>query len=687
MRRRGPILHLALILLVAATRGLTDDWPMWRHDPSRSAVSTEDLPQDLELLWKRQLPPHTPAWPNEPRLDFDVSYEPVVAGQTLFLASADPGSVAAYDTETGTEIWQFHANGPVRFAPVVWQGKVYFGSDDSYLYCLAAADGALVWKVRGCPEDRPQRYHLGNNRLISFWPVRGGPVLVDGTVYFTAGIWPTLGVFVGAVDAQTGETLWLDGESNRIENVRLDHNQLHESAVSPQGYLIVQGDLLIVPNGRSMPVRYNRHTGERLYYVQGYRNGASRVTATQRYAFVGNDGVIDLRDGREVGNRWVQAGDDAPAKFEAAKLDLFEGPFQPYKLFPACNARSALGSDGAVYGMHAGVFYAYDAARATTSTYEKERSGRILHPGRWDAPRLWEVDSGQAGKSPSGLALIKAGNRLYSHAQNVLIVAEIGEGQAEPRIAWERELDGTPTTMLAANGKLFVVTEQGNLCCFGAGDGAAREYALNAEGLPEVDDRWTQTARDVLQTSGVNEGYCVLLGLGSGRLLEELLHQSELRVIAVDPKAKLVNATRDRLAAAGLYGSRAEVLVGKPGEFSFPPYLASLVVSENPRRAGITPAIPAEQLVRMLRPYSGTACLRLSAPLACQASQRSARGGSSSYGGRERCRGAPPGPTSPPTRRAPTSRKTSWWMTRWACSGTETATGTASTSTRTTGWE
>jgi len=611
MRLGGLAAQLGLILTVAATHGLTDDWPMWRHDPSRSAVSSEDLPEEMQLLWTRQLPPHTPAWPNEPRLDFDVSHEPVVAGQTLFLASVDHGSVTAYDTETGAEIWRSYANGPVRFAPGVWQGKVYFGSDDGYLYCVAAQDGRLIWKVRGCPENRPERYHLGNNRLISFWPVRGGPVIADGAVYFAAGIWPTLGVFVGALDAETGEAIWIDGESNRIENVRLDHNQLHESAVSPQGYLIVQGDLLIVPNGRSLPVRYNRHTGERLYYLQGYRNGACRVTATQRYAFVGNDGVIDLQDGREVGNRWVQAGTDAPERFEAAKLDLFEGPLYPYKLFPACNARSAVGPDGVMYGMHAGVFHAYDTARATTSTYEADRSGRKLNPGCWEAPSLWELPSGHADGSPSGPALIKAGSRLYSHAQNVLIAAETGEGQTEPGIAWERGLDGTPSAMLAANGRLFVVTEQGELHCFGAGDGAAREYALDVEGLPEVDDRWTQTAGDVLQASGIDEGHCLLLGLGSGRLLQELLRQSELRVIAVDPDARLVNATRDRLVAAGLYGSRAEVLVGKPAEFSFPPYLASLVVSENPRRAGIGPAILAERLAGMLRPYGGTACLPL----------------------------------------------------------------------------
>jgi outer membrane protein assembly factor BamB len=49
-----------------------------------------------------------------------------------------------------------------------------------------------------------ERKLLGNGRLISTWPVRGGPVVADGRVYFAAGVWPFEGVFVYALDAETG---------------------------------------------------------------------------------------------------------------------------------------------------------------------------------------------------------------------------------------------------------------------------------------------------------------------------------------------------------------------------------------------------------------------------------------------------------------------------------------------------
>ena len=125
----------------------------------------------------------------------------------MFVPSMVTDSVTALDTETGAERWRFIAEGPVRFAPVAWEGKVYFVSDDGYLYCLND-DGSLRWKFRGLPEGRRDRKVLGHGRLVSLWPARGGPVLADGVVYFAAGLWPTEGVFVHALDAESGKPVW-----------------------------------------------------------------------------------------------------------------------------------------------------------------------------------------------------------------------------------------------------------------------------------------------------------------------------------------------------------------------------------------------------------------------------------------------------------------------------------------------
>ncbi|MGM0490239.1 MAG: PQQ-binding-like beta-propeller repeat protein, partial [Planctomycetota bacterium] len=140
MNKRFPLALVVLVFLPTA-RAQAADWPQFRHDAGRAAASPHELPASLELLWARELPAPRPAFPHEVRLAYDASYEPVVVDRHMFVPSMVTDSVTALDTETGQERWRFFAEGPVRFAPVAWEGKVYFVSDDGYLYCLDANNG------------------------------------------------------------------------------------------------------------------------------------------------------------------------------------------------------------------------------------------------------------------------------------------------------------------------------------------------------------------------------------------------------------------------------------------------------------------------------------------------------------------------------------------------------------------
>lgn len=233
------------------------DWPMWRHDPGRTATSNEALPEKLDLLWTRQLPPSAPAF-RDTRLQFDAAPEPIVLGKRVFLASNFEDSVTAFDTDSGEELWKFFTNGPVRFAPVAGKGRVIFGSDDGCVYCVKASDGSLVWKKRAVPSERMV---LGNGRLISVWPIRGGPVLHDDRVYFAAGVWPLEGTFVFCVDAATGETIWRNDRAAYLYQVH-PHNAEAYGGLAPQGYLLIEGEDLVVPSSQAYPARFDLETGE-----------------------------------------------------------------------------------------------------------------------------------------------------------------------------------------------------------------------------------------------------------------------------------------------------------------------------------------------------------------------------------------------------------------------------------------
>lgn len=246
----------AFALFLIASDVIASDWPMYRRDAGRTAVCQSEMASNLTLQWTRQLPPLTPAFHN-PRLQFDAGYEPVAASGMVLIASSETDSVTAYDARTGDHRWTFRTNGPVRCAPAIWRDRVCFGSDDGYLYCIELKTGKQRWKVRAAPSDRRL---LGNKRMISVWPVRGGPVVAEGHVYFAAGVWPFEGVFVYAMDIETGNVVWRNDRMGYLFGQQ-PHNTEAIGGLAPQGYLVIDKDELIVPCSTAFPARLNRQDG------------------------------------------------------------------------------------------------------------------------------------------------------------------------------------------------------------------------------------------------------------------------------------------------------------------------------------------------------------------------------------------------------------------------------------------
>ena len=96
---------VALLTVLRPGTLFAEDWPTWRHDANRSAATAEQLPEELHLQWALKLKPLTPAWPEDARLHFDAHYEPVVAGETMFVSSSKNHSVTAVDINTGMQRW------------------------------------------------------------------------------------------------------------------------------------------------------------------------------------------------------------------------------------------------------------------------------------------------------------------------------------------------------------------------------------------------------------------------------------------------------------------------------------------------------------------------------------------------------------------------------------------------------
>ena len=197
---------------------------------------------------------------------------------------------------------------------------------------------------------------------------------------------------------------------------------------------------------------------------------------------------------------------------------------------------------------------------------------------------------GQAGARPkAGEVLadqITIGSESYSLQDH--IAGQISAGGKTFRFAdGFPGVEGKVHTMLAADGKLFVVTTEGSMYCFGGEEVQPARHAHPPQLLDRPDDRWTGAAARILGRTGAEAGYAIVLGMGTGRLAEELVRQSDLHVIVIEPDAHQADAFRRRLDRAGLYGTRIAVHAAEPLQFTLPPYLANLIVAEDPDAAGL----------------------------------------------------------------------------------------------------
>ena len=299
---KGNRLYIATALFLTVGSGVAfaGDWPTYHADAARTGYTSEALPANLAPLWtyKGAHPPR-PAWPDEPSMLFDPGYAPVSDGHSLYFGSSADCKIYALDAATGKERWTFFTVGPVRFAPALWKDCVFAVSDDGQLYCLSAKDGKLLWKKRGGPGSG--RMVLGNERMISKWPARGGPVVVDDIVYFGAGIWPADGVYIYALEAESGKEVWVNDQSGYIKIGQPHRGGVRgNAAVSSQGHLVVAGDKLIVPVGRSAPAVFNRADGKLLYFHIGARSGS--LVAVVDSMFLTGENAFQVAGGHRLGS-------------------------------------------------------------------------------------------------------------------------------------------------------------------------------------------------------------------------------------------------------------------------------------------------------------------------------------------------------------------------------------------------
>ncbi len=436
-----------LALLATFARG--DDWPTYNHDARRSAVSSESLdPLALKQQWvySSRLPVRS-AWPgparrdyynsptvdNEDRLDLDAVYHVAAVGDAVFFGSSGEDSLRCLDARTGESRWAYPTDGPVRFAPHVADGQVYFGSDDGGVYCLRATDGGLVWHARLAPGDY---LAPSNGKLISLWPNRTGVVVQDGIVYCGAGIFPGEGVYICALDARTGA-----GEGPGLFRRRFVDMSL-------QGYVLASPTRVYFPGGRASPWVIDRATGERLGQVGGGGGTYALVTA--------EDSLI-YGPGRTSAVLEEFAGDsrDRLASFPAGR-HIVVTPERSYIL----TRDRLMALDRVRYGRLGNEIAALAEQRRKLAADAPEQAQLGERIAKLTEERqtclAWTVECTHPD------ALILAGEHLFAGGADAVAAFRAADGTQ----VWSAAVDGVAKGLAVAHGRLFVSTDTRRIYCF-----------------------------------------------------------------------------------------------------------------------------------------------------------------------------------------------------------------------------
>ena len=443
----------AICLFSLVTLGQAADWPTYQHDYARTGVARESLLAPFTDGWvhrSRHAP--RPAWRGEAKWDgynkvydlksrqiFDYAYHPVIADGLLYYGSSADDKIYCLDATTGEQRWTFFTEGPVRLAPTIAGGRLFVGSDDGHAYCLDAKSGKLIWKKQLGPKD----YRIpGNSRIISRWPLRTGIVVIGDLAYCAAGMFPSEGVLITAIEADTGKIKW----------------QQKQTDLPAQGYMLASHTRLYVPAGRNNPVVLNRADGKRIRVVSGQGGTYALLTGDNLVFGPGKTGTLGFVESNQSdqlatfkGNHMIvtpsrsflQSDTDLSALDRSRYLDLARKR-RPLK--------SRLGK-------------LQDELKKVKAG---ERQRQILKEAGKLGKQLDEVQSAMqecfAWRVPSSqpLSMVLAGQTLITGGHNEVAAYSAKDGSQ----LWRARADGEVFGLAVADGRLYTSTSKGVIHCY-----------------------------------------------------------------------------------------------------------------------------------------------------------------------------------------------------------------------------
>ncbi|NQT38672.1 MAG: PQQ-binding-like beta-propeller repeat protein, partial [Planctomycetes bacterium] len=506
------------------------------------------------------------------------------------------------------------------------QGKVF--ADDGVAYCLDAASGSLVWKVDAAPTDEKM---LGTGRFMSLWPLRTGVMVHHGIAYFTAGLFPSEGIYFLAVDAADGKILW--------------RRQLDQGGVgcpSPQGYLLASDDSIYMTS-RTAPARWSMADGSRIgletpipHHEYRFHNGGSYAQLWGENIVYGQAAILAYDPNKTLIDKYNRPKNgDLLFHWFGARRVLFHGDLAYFatddhllavdqKLLPEL-AKAECREFEAAYKRHRVADY-LTALEALAEYGEESPMGRRLQETslKWGKEKFeqWPAVAEKLfakfarkcrwmTRLKATEAMILAGDVIYAGGEADVFAIDARTG----RQLWTDQTASRVRGLAVANGRLLVSTIDGRVRCYQPGRSTGEPNRVLGPPKQPVygPGRFTSflqdTVRAIVDDSGADRGYCLVVGGGNGQLAYEIARETKLNVYVLESDAEKVRQARALLSVAGLYGGRITVLrmtaqQRAAGRLPFPPYVFNLVVDQGAFLGG-PGSVSAEELFRVCKPCGG----------------------------------------------------------------------------------
>lgn len=559
----------------------------------RTGYTPRDLAPPYHLVWthKTRHKPRPawrePAWETQ-RIDMDYAYAISASVGLVYVTSSSDHAIHALDLATGEPRWRFFTQGPVRLAPAVDDGKVYASSDDGVVYCLDGSTGRLIWRYR---PDIPDERLIGNEQMISRWPARSGVLVVDGRAFATFGMWSPEGIVVTCLDAETGVVVWQNDSSGTKYATQPHYEAM--GGVSPQGYLALCGDVLVVPCGRATPAFFDCATGKFLYNEsEGLFPGGAWTMTYEDLAFTPCEYLKKPNPERptkaeaDIWNEATMVGIRARDGQEVFHLNgVLRGVIND-------KGRMSLIGPGKLVSIDL-----KDVLEAAPDSYVAKMGSSEGHMVDAAEHKRWET------RVERIYELIQAGSTLIAGGRGSLKCYSAENGNK----TWETELAGDVHELLIADRSLLVSTTEGEIHCFRTGPpNVPRVTRPVARDIP-VPPATREHVKTVLSVADVTDGYGLVLGNANDACLAELARQTNLTWYWA-ARSRDVGKTRERLADAGLYGTHVAIDNVAADPLPYADYVANLIVV-NVESAVELDEISASEVYRVLRPCGGVAVI------------------------------------------------------------------------------